>query len=121
VAAPSVFVTAIKIDPPSARSNESPQFTVTFLNATGQPRPYRWFVKIYAPDQTPSFGETSKVGSVLPINTTQLKSASDWKTQTFFDCLSFVARAFWADADNQVHEFMKPDGSNPATAFTVCP
>jgi len=36
----------VSIDPMPARSNESPQFTVTFLNTTGQVRPYRWFVKI---------------------------------------------------------------------------
>jgi hypothetical protein len=118
----SVFVTEIKVDRPTARSNEAPQFTATFLNTTGQMKTYRWFVKVYAPDDpSRSFGETSKVDSVLPINTTQLKSSSDWKTQSFFDCLSFVARVFWVDGENQVHEFQKLDGSNPAIPFTVCP
>jgi len=117
----SVFVTAIKIDPLSVRSNQSPHFTATFLNTTGQTQSYRWFVKIYTPDQSQSFGETSKVDNDIPPSTTQLKSASDWKTQTFFDCLSFIARVFWVDADNQVHEFLKPNGTNPATGLTVCP
>ncbi len=118
---PGVFVTGVKITPLSVRSNELPQFTATFLNTTGQAQSYRWFVKIYAPDQAQSFGETSKVDNDILPNVTQLTSSSDWKTQTFFDCLPFIARVFWIDADNQVHEFLKPNGANPATGFTVCP
>jgi len=121
VTAQSVFVTAVTASPSSARSNESPQFAVTFLNTTGQTQTYRWFVKVYGADPSRSFGETTKTDSDLPANTTQLKSASDWKTQTFFDCLPFTARVFWVDGENQVHEFQKPDGSNPTTTFTVCP
>jgi len=120
--APSgVYVTAIKIEPQSVKSNEMPQFTVTFLNTTGQTTKYRWFIKIFAPDQTPSFGETPKIESDIPPGTSQLKALSEWRTQTFFGCLFFTARVFWVDADNQVREFLKPDRVNPGAGFNVCP
>ena len=64
-----VFVSAIKIDPTPAKSKESPQFTVTFLNATGKPQMYRWFVKVYQKDQPQSFGETSKIESAITPKT----------------------------------------------------
>jgi hypothetical protein len=118
---PSVYVTAIRIEPLSAKSNEMPQFTVTFLNTTGQTKRYRWFIKIFSPDQTPSFGETPKIESDIPLSTSQLKALSEWRTQTFFGCLFFTARVFWVDADNQVNEFLKPDQTSPGTGFSVCP
>ncbi len=118
---PGVFVTAIKIDPTPAKSNEPPQFTVTFLNTTGKPQTYRWFVKIYAPNQPQSFGETSREDSAIAPNTSQLKSTSDWKTTTVLECMPLIARVFWVDQNNQVIEFMKLNGSSPATGFNVCP
>ncbi len=116
-----VFVTAIKIDPTPAKSNEPPQFTVTFLNTTGKPQTYRWFVKIYAPNQPQSFGETSREDSVIAPNTSPLKSMSDWKTTAVLECMSLIARVFWVDPSNQVIELMKLNGSSPATGFNVCP
>lgn len=118
---PGVFVTAVKIDPIAPRSNQDPRFIVTFLNTTGQAKPYRWFVKIYTPDQSPSFGETTRIDTDIPTKTSQLESGGGWKTQTYFDCLAFIARVFWVDQDHQVSEFLKPDGRSPATGFSVCP
>ncbi len=118
---PSVYVTAVKIDPMPARSNESPQFTVTFLNTTGQIKPYRWFVKVYKPDQPKSFGETAKTDNDIPPKTAQLQSGSGWKTMAVLDCLSLIARVFWVDQNNQVIEFSKPGGGSPAKGFSVCP
>lgn len=118
---PGVYATAIQIDPTPAKSEEAPQFTVAFLNTTGSAKTYRWFVKLYQQDQPQSFGETPKTASDIPTNTTQLKANSDWKTTTVVQCLFLIARVFWVDENNQVHEFLKPDGNNPATGFYVCP
>jgi len=92
---PGVYVTAIVLDPPAPKSNELAQFSVVFLNTTGQPQTYRWFVKIFAPEQRNSFGETPKNTRVLPPGQWQLKGEPNWKTGTFFGCLFFTARAFW--------------------------
>jgi len=122
VAAPGVYVTAIKIDPNPGKSGQSPTFTVTFENRTGQPQIYRWFIKIYEKDQPQSFGETSKLESWLPINTITLPSVSDWKTTAVAsECSFYIARVFWLDANNQVNEFSKPNGASTATGFNVCP
>jgi hypothetical protein len=118
---PGVYATAIKIAPTPAQSDVPPLFTVTFLNTTGGAKRYRWFVKIYQQDQPQSFGETPKTDSDIPIHTTQLTAVSNWKTTTVVQCLFLIARVFWIDENNQVHEFSKPDGNNPATGFYVCP
>jgi hypothetical protein len=116
-----IFVSAIKIDPTPARSNDFPQFTVTFLNTTGQPQTYRWFIKVYMPDQPQSFGETSKIESVLAPKTSAVRAFSDWKTTVVLNCLFFIGRVFWVDENNQVHEFLKSNATSPATGFYVCP
>ena len=115
-----VYVTALTIDPLQARSDQAPNFVVTFLNTTGQPQEFRWFVKIYS-DQPQSFGETPKLVSEIPVGTVMLQADSQWKTRTFFNCLWFTARVFWMDEENQVHEFLKPNATNLGTGFSVCP
>jgi len=94
---------------------------VTFLNTTSQTQRYRWFVKIYQPDQPQSFGETAREDSDIVLKTSQLKSSSGWKTTAVLQCMPMIARVFWADQNNQVTEFLKPDGSSPATGFNICP
>ena len=118
---PGIFVASIKIDPIPAKSNEFPQFTVTFLNTTGQPQTYRWFVKVYLPDQPQSFGETSRIDSVIVPKTSAVRASSDWKTTVVLDCLFFIGRVFWVDENNQVHEFLKSNATSPANGFYVCP
>ncbi|MCL4393247.1 MAG: hypothetical protein M1482_00215 [Chloroflexi bacterium] len=117
---PGIYVTGIQIRPNPGVSEQPPQFLVTFLNTTGQTQPFRWFVKIYQPDEPQSFGETPKVDSDIAPNSSAL-AVSDWKTTTVLQCMPFIARVFWVDQNNQVNEFFKPDGTNPATGFDVCP
>ncbi|MBI5030959.1 MAG: hypothetical protein HZB51_10560 [Chloroflexi bacterium] len=118
----SVFVTAIKITPSPVRSNEPPVFTVTFQNTTGKALNYRWFVKLYLQDQPQSFGETAKLDSVIAPQLSSSAAPSNWKTLVVFpECMFLIARVFWLDESNQVIEFMKPNGTSPATGFYVCP
>lgn len=118
----SVFVTAIKIAPTPVRSNQAPTFTVTFQNTTGQALTYRWFVKLYLQNQPQSFGETAKLDSVIPPQLITLAAPTNWKTLVVApECLFLIARVFWVDENNQVIEFMKPNGTSPATGFYVCP
>lgn len=118
----SVFVSAIKIDPTPVKSNQSPVFTVTFENNTGAAQSFRWFVKVYQQDQPQSFGETSKVDNLIAPKSSKLTAPTNWKTLVVApECMFFIARVFWVDENNQVIEFMKPNGSSPATGFNVCP
>ena len=118
---PGVYVTAIKVNPTVAKSNQTPQFTVTFLNTTAQTQQFTWYVKIFTSDQPNSFGETAKLQSDIPANTSQLAAIPNWQTQTYFGCLSFTARAFWVDPNSDAVEFLKPDGSSLGVALSVCP
>ena len=118
---PGVYVTAIKVDPSVAKPNQPPQFTVTFLNTTAQTQTFTWYIKIFAPDQQNSFGETTKITNDIPANTSQLAAIPNWQTQTFFGCLFFTARTFWADPNGGADEFLRPDGSSPGTTLSVCP
>ncbi len=100
-----------------------PTFRVTFINNTGKPQSYRWYVKIYEPDKPNSKGETSKILEDIPPGTTERASPTDWKIAGPGPCEPFIARVFWYDRDNnQTTEFVKPDRSGgPAAAFQVCP
>jgi hypothetical protein len=124
LAAPSgVWAISIVVDPPNPKRGTFANFKVTFLNSTGEAKPYRWFVKIYEPDKRNSFGETSKLTSTIPPGTTTITAPADWRIGAMGDCQSYIARAFWEDpADRQVYEFIKPDQSGgPAAPFQECP
>ncbi len=117
---PGIYVTAIQVEPTTPKSNQEPVFHVTFLNTTSRVQKYRWFVKIYKPEETSSFGETARGEREIPLKTSQLLSLASWKT-LIMECTPFIARVFWVDAENQVHELLKPDGNSPAKGFNVCP
>jgi hypothetical protein len=121
VVPPGVYVTAIKVDPSAAKSNQTPQFTVTFLNTTAQTQRFTWYIKIFSSEQPNSFGETTKISNDIPANTSRLPAIANWRTQTYFGCLSFTARAFWVDPNGDAVEFLKPDGSNLGAPLSVCP
>ncbi len=119
--APGVYVVGITLNPVSPRSNETPQFSAQFLNTTGQPQTFKWFIKIFKSDQVPSYGETPKNQTEILPGTFQFNAESNWKTGTFFGCLFFTARVFWVDQDNKAIEFVMPDGKNSSKDFSVCP
>jgi hypothetical protein len=122
-APPGVYALSIRLDPPNTKRGASPTFLVTFLNTTGKPQAYRWFIKVYEPDKPNSKGETSKVANDIPPGTSELASATDWAIRGPGPCEPFIARVFWYDRDsNQTSEFSKPDASGgPAAGFQVCP
>ena len=121
-APPGTWALAIAIDPASAKRGVFVSFNVTFLNSTGTPQGYRWFIKIYEPDARNSKGETSKLNSTFPPGTTTLQAPADWKINVS-DCTPYIARVYWEDFNShQVTEFIKPDQSGgPAANFQVCP
>lgn len=122
-APPGFWSTTITVDPPAPKRGTFATFSVTFLNTSGSSQTYRWFVKVFQPDQRNSFGETSKLSTTFPPGTTTLAAPADWKIGVIGDCLPFIARVFWVDPNDQtVHEFVKPDQSGgPAAGFQECP
>ncbi len=121
-APPGIYAVSIRLDPASPKVNQFVTFYVTFLNNVGETKRFRWFVKIYRPDERNSFGETAKKDDDFPVGRIELQSQSNWRVGGFADCQPFFARAFWYDADTTlVTEFLKTDGQSVNTGFSVCP
>lgn len=121
-ALPGVYAVSIRVDPAAPKRSQPLSFFVTFLNTKGTPLRYKWFVKVYEPDAKNSKGETPKVSNDIQVGTSELNS-DVWKLTGPGACADFFARVFWIDTDSQeVHEFIKPDGSGgPAAGFQMCP
>lgn len=121
-AQPGVYAVGIRLQPAAPKSGNFVTFFVTFLNTTGKTERYNWFVKMYEPAKSTSFGETAKLEIDIPPGTREFASKANWNIAVASECMEFNARVFWADKDNQVTEFVKPDRSGgPATAFFYCP
>ncbi len=118
---PGLFVAGVEVDPPQPKDRQSPTFKVTFLNTLGQTVQYRWFVKIFRPEEKQSFGETAKVNSDIPPGTTVLSAVPNWKGAAGDPCNAFVARVFYQAPDNTILEFPKPGGDTVSLYFAVCP
>ncbi len=122
-APPGVYAVSIRVDPPAPKRGQNVNFFVTFFNNTGKPASYRWYIKVYVPDQPNSKGETSKIATDIPVGTAELAGPADWALRGPGPCEDYVARVFWYDNDSkQTTEFVKPDLSGgPGTGFQVCP
>jgi hypothetical protein len=117
---PGLFVAGVQLDPPEPKDRQTPTFKVTFLNTLGQTVQYRWFIKIFRPEQKQSFGETAKLNSDIPPGTTVLAAVPNWKGVAGEPCNAFTARVFYQAPDNTILEFPKPGGDTFAFYFWVC-
>ncbi len=122
VGPPGMYAVSIRLDPANPKVNNFVTFYVTFLNNTGETKKFRWFVKIFRPDERNSFGETAKKDDEFLVGRRELASPANWKVGGFSDCQPFFARVFWYDIDTTlVTEFLKTDGQSVNTGFSVCP
>jgi hypothetical protein len=120
-----VYVSAIRVNPAQPVSGPNYiTFNVTFVNNSGQSQALKWYVKIWSPSNTTqSFGETAKQINDIPVGTSVIASASNWRTNPL-NCESFTARVYWLNSTvnygNPV-EFTKADGSAGVQQnFQVC-
>ncbi len=118
-----VYGVSVRVEPESPKRGQFITFHVTFLNTTGEAKSYRWFVKIFEPDKTNSFGETSKKQEDILVGRHEIASPTDWRITGPGPCQQYFARVFWVNPDSkEVVEFVKPDfGGGPAAGFQVCP
>lgn len=116
-----VYVTSIALEPADPKRGDFVTFHVDFLNTTGAPRAYRWFVKLFQPDRTNAFGETAKLNADIPPGASTLVSPNNWRVAGPGDCLTLRARVFWSDAEQNVFEFPGVSGDPAYQEFTVCP
>lgn len=117
---PGVYVNSMFIEPADPKNGQFPTFHVSFINNTPGTVYYKWFVKIYEPNQKNSFGETAKVDSTLPRGISSLASAANWKAVGGSPCRQYIARVFYVAADGTILEFPKPGGDSYWHYFSVC-
>ncbi len=117
---PDLYVTQLRIDPPSPVRSESPEFYVTFSNTTAAPRTHRWCVEIWDPrNSRNSFGVTTCRSREMPVGVSEL-DATGWRIRVG-QCLLFRARVVWEDEGRNRIPFTQPDGSDLWLDFQVCP
>ncbi len=121
VVGPGVYVTGLRLDPPSPKRREDVTFYPMFLNATGSEQRYPWLVYIYRSDNLRrSFGETAKSTEPIPVGAGELKANGGWKL-TGAECENFTARVAWINQDNQPVPLGNPDSQTYELPFSVCP
>ncbi len=119
---PGVYVTNIRTDPAEAKQKQDITFYVTFLNATGVPQRYRWFVYVYQAGESIPIGQTSADRSyLLPPGTSEHATANTWKVGPGMPCADFVAKLFSVRADGIGQAFATVNGQEAALTFVVCP
>ncbi len=119
---PGVYVTGLRLEPPSPQRRADVGFYPTFFNTTGAEQSYRWLVYIYpAGDLRRSFGETAKSNAPFPVGVGEQRANGTWKLTGGGECEYFVARVAWISQDNQPITFSKPDGQIYELPFSVCP
>lgn len=120
-APPDVYVTALEVQPSSPLRGQQVSFSATFLNTTGGARSYDWLVLIFRPGQSKSFGESAHQAIDVPPGRSQASLPPSWKLTGSGDCESFIAQAYFRDADKNRFPFNSIGGKTVSVNFSVCP
>jgi hypothetical protein len=119
-APPGVYVIGMQTDPAEPKQKQNIAFRVTFFNNLGAQANMKWYVKIFEPDKTQSFGETDKTDSQIPVGTSVFVSAANWKMGGGVPSKQFIARVYSVQP-NGIVPYEKPEGGNFEYYFTVSP
>jgi hypothetical protein len=118
---PKVYVTALRVEPPTPKAAEGGTFFVTFQNLSGQDEGYNWAVEIWDAENTKHpFGLTTPQNSAMPVGVTSLTSTG-WTVKGLGECHAYRARVVARDDQDNRSTFIQPDGSILWLDFTVCP
>lgn len=118
---PGLYVNRLRISPAQPKRGQPVTFTATFVNSTGTPQTYRWFVQIYDANTNKGFGETAMQTVSFAVGTHDVASASNWQVSGGGPCLAFYAQAQFQDQDKNRHPFASTDGKVVSYSFQVCP
>lgn len=117
---PKVFVSAIRVDPPTPKADIPGNFTVTFQNASGEDLRYRWAVEIWREDERKPFGLTTPHNSPMLPGETVLVSTG-WAPRGQGECVFFRAKPVVLDEDDNRSDFIQSNGMPLWLEFNVCP
>ncbi|MDE3088472.1 MAG: tetratricopeptide repeat protein, partial [Chloroflexota bacterium] len=117
---PGLYVTGMRMEPPSSGRGQDVAFYATFLNTNKSTVNLRWLVYIYKADApNKSFGETASIAASFPPGSGEQKALGVWRTSAG-GCDNFIARAAWLDENKKATIFLKPDGQSFELAFSIC-
>ncbi len=114
---PGVYVTKLDMNQTRLASNEEPVFSVTFVNTTGSPVDYKWFVYIYRQGATKPMGQTNAQKTYIPTGTNVLP-AQNWHTNAKGACEPYFAQVVYDDGGPV--PFRTTDGKIASVSFNVC-
>lgn len=120
-AAPGVYVTSFRLDPPAPKSKPAEFFfTVGFLNTVGEPVNYpRWRVLLTPKGQTRAVGDPQGESKTIAVGTSSQKTQV-WSIRVIAGCETYTAQPVWEDEDGRQTAFMSPDGKEVRLEFQVC-
>jgi hypothetical protein len=126
---PGVYIIALELNPSSPVYHQEVVFRATFLNTTGAPQKYHWFVSIWLSAQSNRFGQTSwdHEFAIAPGTNTYETYSPNWKLTgpdfRYPPCVPFTARVQWKipPPGNSEPFFTMPDGEDFYLPFQVCP
>ncbi len=101
-------------------NGDSPNFYVTFVNTSGAPSPYKWFIQIYRGDTNKRFGDTKWLNMDIPAGTNVLTAVQGWSVKVRGGCEPYYAQAEYYDDNGARIAFANLDGTAPRVSFNVC-
>ncbi|MGB8645043.1 MAG: hypothetical protein WCF84_07380 [Anaerolineae bacterium] len=119
-ARPGIYVSRITMDPIPLPNGEPPNFNVTFVNTTGAPYPYKWFIQIYRGDTNKRFGDTKWRNMNIDPGTNTLAAVQGWSVKVRGGCEPYYAQAEYVADDGSRVAFPNLSGNIARVAFNVC-
>jgi hypothetical protein len=117
---PGVYVTDLRVDPPSPRSGDQITFYPTFLNTKDLVQEYNICVEIFrGQDVSKSVGISTCTAEKIGPGTSEFPSTG-WNVREGA-CTQYLARAISEDQAKARTPFLQPDGNIHYLNFTVCP
>lgn len=118
--APGIYVKDVRADPFPIHTNQFPTFQVTFINSHPIPIDSNWYIKVYEPGKSQSFGETTRSRILIPVGESTFASVNNWKATGSAQCRQYIARVWYQLPDGSLHEYPKPGGDSFQFYFNVC-
>ncbi|GEM_PF-5717510 len=120
---PGVYVNSLRLNPRAPQRGQPVTFFATFVNATGKPQSYKWFVEIWEANSAKKnpYGQADGLAQQIPNGANELATGASWKVAGGGPCLPFRARVVYQDSQARRIPFKRMNGGDLWLNFQVCP
>lgn len=115
-----IFVTGVRIDPPTPHNKESVSFFATFNNMSGRDIETRWCAEVFRPGEGKSFGISKCASDMIPRGTSE-QDTFGWNIAGIHDCIPLRARIVRREDGDARIPFKQPNGQDLWLNFQACP